>query len=155
MGAPETRFLGGGHKPRNPRPDLGAPFWSAKSQERREQIHKTNILKNEHPKTRTLMPSGCQKGDKVDAQTHAKTIPKSVSKQSMNIMKIHLILICKIIQQHCKNKCFWRVSRLRAQTEKVSKNTSTMIPTSFPKSINNRCENDARTSDANIMENKR
>jgi hypothetical protein len=38
------------------------------------------------------MPKGSQKGDKIHAQTHQKSMPKLVSKKIMKIMKIHVFL---------------------------------------------------------------
>ena len=40
----------------------------------------------------------------------------------MNIINIHVFLNGKIIQIHCASKCFWLFNKLRARTEKVSKN---------------------------------
>ena len=38
---------------------------------------------------------------------------------SATLRENHVFLNCKIIQIHCKNKCFGRASRLRTRTEKV------------------------------------
>ena len=58
--------------------------------------------------------------------------------------------MCKNMQIHCNNHDLWRFCSLRAQTEKVSKNK--LRPKSILKYMQNRCENNAQTSDAKIME---
>ena len=65
-----------------------------------------NHKKNDHPKTWNLMPKGCQNGTKIDAQTHQNSMPKLVTKKVMKIIKNHVSLNGKIIEFHCKNKCF-------------------------------------------------
>ena len=76
------------------------------------QNHKTNVkntikkhTKNEHPKTWTLMPKG-QQGNKIDAKTHPKSMPKYVSTNIMNIIKNQVSLNGKIIQIHNNNQYF-------------------------------------------------
>ena len=80
------------------------------------KIINNTIIKN----TWNLMTKGCQNGAENDADTHHKSMPKQVSKQIRTIIKNHISLNGEIMEFHGKNKCFWRFSRLRAQTEKVS-----------------------------------
>ena len=140
-GGAETRSVGGGRKPQNPRPDLGAPFWVAKSQNKREQIHQQNTLKNEHPETRTLMPKGCQREDTIDAKTHPKTMPEYLSKQIMEIMKI-ISLICKTIQMHLKTHIFEGLTgcaRERKRYQNNIKHETNILPNIDKQTMRKRC----------------
>ena len=95
------------------------------SQNRKTKVKNAinNYIKNEHPKTLTFMPQRCQKGNRIDATTHQKSMPKLVTKTIMEIIKDHVSLNFKIIQAHSKNMCFWRYQK-----------TSKMRPTSSPQS---------------------
>ena len=98
----------------------------SQSLEQTWKMQSTNYVQNEHPTTLTLMPKGCQKGNKIDAKTLEKTLPEHVSENIMKIIGNHVFLNGKIIKVHCKNNWFLRFSRLRARTENASKNTSNM-----------------------------
>ena len=63
----------------------------------------------------------CKNGAKTDAQTHKKSMATLVMEKIMKIINKHVFLNGEIIEVHNKNKCFWRFSRLRARTVKVSK----------------------------------
>ena len=54
------------------------------------------------------MPKGSQNRAEIDAKTHnkKKREPNRVMKKIMKIIKIHVSLNGKIIEIHCKNKCF-------------------------------------------------
>ena len=60
-------------------------------------MQSTNYVKNEHPKTPTLIPKGCQKGYKTDSKTLQKTLLKQVSENIMKIIQNHVFLNGKII----------------------------------------------------------
>ena len=83
----------------------------------------------------------CQLSSNIDAKTCSK----------QNEEHYHFFLNGKIIQNHCKNKCSWRFSTLRARTEEVSNKNLKMIPKSIPKSMKNQCWFYARKSDAKMM----
>ena len=51
------------------------------------------------------MPNGFQKRIKIDAKTHQQSTPKLVTEKVMKIIKRHVSLNGKIIENHCKNKC--------------------------------------------------
>ena len=74
-------FFWGGRKPWYPRPKFRSSVLGRKIAKQMSKLPSTNHIKNEHPKTRTLMPKGYQKGDTHDAKTQQKT---SIG----NIMKI-------------------------------------------------------------------
>ena len=84
------------------------------------KIPSRNHIKNEHPKRRTLMPKGYQKGDKTDAKTHPKSMPKYVSTIIMKIIKQQVFLNGKIIQIHFKNNVFKSVAGCVRERKKVS-----------------------------------
>ena len=75
MPAPKRDFFG--RTPRISRPDLWAPFSFAKSQTSIEQMQSKIFVKNEHPKTPTLMPNGCQQGKQHRCQNTFKNIAKT------------------------------------------------------------------------------
>ena len=71
----------------------------------------------------------------------------------MKIIKNQVSLNGKFIQFHCKNNVFLKVLQVACANEKGINKTSQMKAKSISKSIQNRCENDAQTSDAKMMEN--
>ena len=85
MAASKRDFWGSAASPGIHGVDSGARFGIANTQKRREKMTSRNHSKNEHPKTLTLMPNGYQKGNKIDAKTHPKSMLKIVS---TNIIKI-------------------------------------------------------------------
>ena len=80
-------------------------------------------------------------------------MPKQVAKHIINTMKRHDFLRCKHMQNQCNTMSLKVLQVVRARTEQGIKKTLTMKPKSISKSITDRCENDARTSDAQMMEN--
>ena len=76
---------------------------------------------------------------------------KTGNEKDQEIIKNHVSMNGKIIQIHCKNNCFGRFSRLRAQTVKGIKQPSKMKSKSIPKSMNNRYKFHARKRDTQNM----
>ena len=79
---------------------------------------------------------GCQNG----AQTNQKSMPKLVTKKTIQIIKNHVSLNGKVIQIHRKTNLFEGLAGCVRERKKVSTKTSTMIPKSIPKSIKNNAE---------------
>ena len=122
-----------------------------RSQDQQKHMKMTinHYLKNAHPKTPTLMPKGSQKGRQTLFPKFQKILPNQISENIMKFIKNHMLLNCKIIQIHCKNN----IMQVACASGKGIKKTSKMKAKSFLTSIQNRCENDAQTNDANIIEN--
>ena len=91
-GGAETRFLGGGRKPWNPRGWFGGSIVGHNIAKRMWKTQSTNHIENEYPETRALMPKGFQKEDKFDAQTHPKSMTKYVSSNILKIIKDQIFL---------------------------------------------------------------
>ena len=70
------------------------------------KLRSKNHIKNDLQKALNLMPKGSQNRAEIDAETHQKSMPKLVMEKIMKIIKNHVSLNVKIIEIHCKNKCF-------------------------------------------------
>ena len=100
--------------------DKATKFWShfgAKS----INIQFKTTLKKRSPRNMEFYAKWSQNVIQNCSKTHQKSMPKLVTKKIMKIIKNHVSLNGKIIEIHCKNKCFWWFRRLHVRTVKVSK----------------------------------
>ena len=125
----------------------GSPFGAILVKNQLNNYSK-NHSKNDHQTTLNVMPKGSQDGAEIVTITHQKTMPKLVTEKIMKIIKHHVSLKGKIIEIHCKNKCFWWFRKLRTRTVKVSNKLQKSIPTS----MKNQYKFHARKRDTQNME---
>ena len=100
-----------------------------------------------------LIPKAFQNGSEIDAKTNQKSVPKLVTKKNMKIIKVHVSLKGKIIQNYCKNNDFEGLAGCARERKKVSKKTSKVKPKSIPKSVTKLYKFHARKRDTQNMEN--
>ena len=79
-------------------------------------------MKNPSPQNMNFDAKRSQHGVEINAKTHSKSMHKLISKKNMKTMKYHVALKGKIIQTHCKNKCFVWFRRLHTRTERNQQN---------------------------------
>ena len=52
------------------------------------------------------MPTGCQNGTEIDAQSQQQSMPKQAAKKMMEIIKTHVCLMCKNLNKLFKTMVF-------------------------------------------------
>jgi hypothetical protein len=103
--APKRAFEGGGRTPPEPRRTIVGSILVPEIQEDREKHH----LKKHEKKCPPKMKNHAEKVSKWsrnDTKTNEHSIHKQVTGNIMKIIKNHVSLNGKIIEIHCKNKCF-------------------------------------------------
>ena len=84
------------------------------------------------------MPKVCQNGFKIDAKTHYKSMPKLMTKKSMEIIENHVSLNGKPLKFIIKTNVFEGLAVCVRERKRYQK-TSKMIPKSIPKWVKNQC----------------